>query len=159
MKNEVISVITILLGIITLMFPILGIISASNILGLSVLLLSISLLIYGSSNIEYEKLKSLCYITLGIIILLLAISMIFNPNLISFLVAIKVYLGGLLLIIIGSIIAITARNNRYGFWIGIIGVLMGALYIILATYIKNPIIFGSLIGIWLIIAGIFNLFN
>ena len=159
LKNEVISVIAILLGFITLMFPILGIISAGDILGLSVLLLSIFLLVYGSANMEYEKLKSVCYIILGIIMLFLAISMIFNPLLISFLIAISVYLSGLLLILIGIIVIITARDNHYNFWTGIIGVLMGALYIVLATYIENPIILGSLIGIWLIIAGVFNLLN
>ena len=91
--------------------------------------------------------------------LFLAISMIFNPLLISFLIAISVYLSGLLLILIGIIVIITARDNHYNFWTGIIGVLMGALYIVLATYIENPIILGSLIGIWLIIAGVFNLLN
>lgn len=159
MKDEVISIIVILLGLITLIFPILGFISTSDILGLSVLLLSIFLLVFGSANIEYEKAKSIAYIILGIIMLFLAISMIFNPYLISFLMAISVYLSGLLLILIGIIVIITARDNHYNFWTGIIGVLMGAAYIVIATYIDNPIILGSLIGIWLIIAGVLNLLN
>ncbi len=157
MKNELISVIAIILGFMTLIFPIFGVVVAGDILGLSVLLLSIFLLVFGSANIEYEKMKSLCYIILGVIMLFLAISMIFNPLLISFLAAISIYLAGLLLIIIGIIVVITARDNRYGFWTGIIGILMGAIYIVISTYIDNPFILGSLIGIWLIIAGIFNL--
>ena len=65
----------------------------------------------------------------------------------------------LTLIIIGLIIIIGNRDNKYGFWMGILGIVLGVIYIIIGTYINNPIILGSLIGIWLLVTGILNLLD
>lgn len=159
MKDKVLSVLTILFGIFIIVFPILGIIKPGYILGFSVLILSIFLLVNGSANIEYQKLKSASYILLGMATLVLAISMIFNPLLIEFLEELIIYIGGLLLIIIGIIIIVTSRDDNKSFWTGIVGVLIGALYIVLGTFVKSSIILGILIGLWLIFAGTLSLLN
>lgn len=159
MKKITLSVISILLGIIIIASPIIGIISASSILGLSVLLLSIYLLITGIGEIDYNVSKGLLNVVIGVIMLIVSLGLIFNPQLFSFLTALTIYLAGIFLIIIGLIVIIGNREEKYGFWMGIIGILFGVIYIILGTYIKNPIVLGSLIGIWLLITGILNLFT
>ena len=94
-----------------------------------------------------------------IILLLLSVSLIFNPSLLGFLAEITLYLAGIMLIVVALISLINNRNSRYGFYIGIAGVVLGLLYIIIGSYISNPVILGTLIGIWLVLSGIFKLMD
>ena len=77
----------------------------------------------------------------------------------GFLAEITLYLAGIMLIVVSLISLINNRSSRYGFYIGIAGVVLGLLYIIIGTYISNPIILGTLIGIWLVLNGIFKLMD
>jgi len=156
-KNTSISIISIILGIIIIAFPLCGVIAAADILGLSVLLLSIFMLGNGLSEVDYNQTRGTINIIFGIIMLIISLGLIFNPSVFAFLTALTIYMAGIFLIIIGLIIIVGNRDNKYGFWIGIMGILLGVLYIIIGTYIKNPIILGSLIGIWLLLTGILNL--
>lgn len=158
-KQTTISIIAIILGIIIISFPMLGVIAASNILGLSVLLLAIFLLTNGVSEVEYNTTKGLLNTILGIIMLIISLGLIFNPSIFTFLTALTIYLAGIFLIIIGLIIIVGNRDNKYGFWMGILGIVLGVIYIIIGTYINNQLILGSLIGIWLLVTGVLNLLN
>ena len=158
-KQTTISIIAIILGIITIAFPMLGVIAAADILGLSVLLLAIFLLANGVSEVEYNTTRGLLNTILGLIMLIISLGLIFNPSIFAFLTALTIYLAGIFLIIIGLIVIVGNRDNKYGFWMGILGIVLGVIYIIIGTYINNPIILGSLIGIWLLITGILNLLD
>lgn len=158
-KQTTISIIAIILGIITIAFPMLGVIAASDILGLSVLLLAIFLLTNGVSEVDYNTTRGLLNIILGIIMLIVSLGLIFNPSIFAFLAALTIYLAGIFLIIIGLIVIVGNRDNKYGFWMGILGILLGVIYIIIGTYINNPVVLGSLIGIWLLVTGVLNLLN
>lgn len=158
-KQTTISIIAIILGIIIIAFPMLGVITAADILGLSVLLLAIFLLANGVSEVEYNTTRGLINTILGIIMLIISLGLIFNPSIFAFLTALTIYLAGIFLIIIGLIIIVGNRDNKYGFWMGILGIVLGVIYIILGTYIKNPLILGSLIGIWLLVTGVLNLLD
>ena len=158
-KNTIISIIAIILGIITIAFPILGVIAAADILGLSVLLLSIFLLANGISEVEYNTTRGILNVLLGLIMLIVSLGLIFNPSLFAFLTALTIYLAGIFLIIIGLIVIVGNRDSKYGFWMGILGIVLGVIYIIIGTYIQNPFVLGSLIGIWLVITGVLNVLD
>ena len=158
-KQTTISIIAIILGIIIIAFPMLGVITAADILGLSVLLLAIFLLANGVSEVEYNTTRGLINTILGIIMSIISLGLIFNPSIFAFLTALTIYLAGIFLIIIGLIIIVGNRDNKYGFWMGILGIVLGVIYIILGTYIKNPLVLGSLIGIWLLVTGVLNLLD
>lgn len=158
-KQTTISIIAIILGILIIAFPMLGVIAAADILGLSVLLLAIFLLANGVSEVEYNTTRGLINTILGILMLIISLGLIFNPSIFAFLTALTIYLAGIFLIIIGLIIIVGNRDNKYGFWMGILGIVLGVIYIILGTYINNPLILGSLIGIWLLVTGILNLLD
>ena len=158
-KQTTISIIALILGIIIIAFPMLGVITAADILGLSVLLLAIFLLANGVSEVEYNTTRGLINTILGIIMLIISLGLIFNPSIFAFLTALTIYLAGIFLIIIGLIIIVGNRDNKYGFWMGILGIVLGVIYIILGTYIKNPLVLGSLIGIWLLVTGVLNLLD
>ena len=158
-KQTTISIIAIILGILIIAFPMLGVITAADILGLSVLLLAIFLLANGVSEVDYNTTRGLLNIILGIMMLIISLGLIFNPSIFAFLTALTIYLAGIFLIIIGLIVIVGNRDNKYGFWIGIMGIVLGVIYIIIGTYIKNPIILGLLIGFWLLLTGVLNLLD
>lgn len=159
MKTKFVSLLAIILGLIIIIFPTMGFIGVNSLIGLSVLLMSIYLLNDGVSIIDYNGTGAILDLILGIILLFLSISLIFNPALLGFLAEITLYLSGIMLIIVSLVSLINNRSSRYGFYVGIIGIVLGVLYIIIGTYISNPIILGTLIGIWLVINGILKLLD
>ena len=159
MKNKIVSLLAIIFGIMIISFPIIGVVTSSAIIGLSVLFISIYALIMGISIIDYNTYGSITDLSLGVVLLIISIGLIFNPALFGFLAEITLYLAGIILIIAGVVSLINNRSSKYGFYIGIAGIILGVCYIIIGTYIANPIILGTLIGIWLVISGIMRLLN
>ena len=159
MKTKFVSLLAILLGLIMIIFPILGLIGVSSLIGLSVLLMSIYLLVVGVAIIDYNKTGAILDLILGMLLLFLSIGLIFNPALLGFLTEMTLYLAGIMLIMVAVASLINNRTSRYGFYIGIAGIILGLLYIIIGTYLSNPIILGTLIGIWLVISGILKLMD
>lgn len=159
MKTEFVSILAIILGLIIIIFPVLGLIGVGSLIGLSVLLMSIYLLVVGVTIIDYNTSGAILDLILGLILLFLSIALIFNPALLGFITEITLYLAGIMLIIVGVVSLINNRNSRYGFYIGIIGIILGLLYIVIGTYLSNPIILGTLIGLWLVISGILKLLD
>lgn len=159
MKTKFVSLLAILLGLIIIIFPILGLIGVSSLIGLSVLLMSIYLLVVGVTIIDYNSTGAILDLILGILLLLLSIGLIFNPALLGFLTEITLYIAGIMLIVVALASLINNRSSRYGFYIGIAGIVLGLLYIIIGTYVSNPIVLGTLIGIWLVISGVLKLMD
>lgn len=159
MKTKFVSLLAIILGLIIIIFPILGLIGVSSLIGLSVLLMSIYLIVVGVTIIDYNSTGAILDLILGMLLLFLSIGLIFNPALLGFLTEITLYLAGIMLIIVAVASLVNNRSSRYGFYIGIAGIILGLLYIVIGTYISNPIILGTLIGIWLVISGILKLMD
>ncbi len=159
MKTKFVSLLTIIFGLILIIFPAFGLIGASSLIGLSVLLMSIYLLVVGVTIIDYNTSGAILDLILGLLLLFLSIGLIFNPALLGFLTQITLYLAGIMLIIVSVASLINNRSSRYGFYTGIAGIVLGLLYIIIGTYISNPIILGALIGIWLVINGVLKLMD
>ena len=159
MKSKFISILAMILGLIIIIFPVMGIIGVSDLIGLSILLISIYLLVVGVAIIDYKNSGERIDLILGIILLFLSICLIFNAGLFGFLAQITLYLSGIMLIVVGVVSLINNRQSRYGFYIGIAGVVLGLVYIVVGTYVANPVILGVLIGAWLVISGILRLMD
>jgi uncharacterized membrane protein HdeD (DUF308 family) len=159
MKTKFVSLLAIILGLIIIIFPVLGLIGVNSLIGLSVLLMSIYLLVIGVAIIDYNKTGAILDLILGMLLLLLSIGLIFNPALLGFLTEITLYIAGIMLIIVAVVSLINNRTSRYGFYIGIAGIVLGLLYIVIGTYVSNPIVLGTLIGIWLVISGILKMMD
>jgi len=157
MKSSITSILAIILGLIIVVFPIIGLIAIDVVIGMAVLILSMFLMLNGMAEIDFAPKRSILNLILGILMFVLSLFILFNPEVLSFLISINMYLAGIFLMIAGLIALIENRNNKYGFWGGIAGIILGMLYIVFGTLLANPIILGSLIGIWLIILGIFKL--
>ena len=159
MKTKFISLLAIILGLLIIIFPVMGIVGVNGLISLSVLLVSIYLLIVGTSIIDYNKTCAILNLLLGLILLLLSIFLIYNPSFLGVIAGLTLYIAGIMLIVVGLVSLINNRSTRYGFYIGIAGVVLGLLYLIIGTFITDPIVLGTLIGAWLVISGILKLMD
>lgn len=159
MKNVVLGLLAIILGIIVLAFPLAGLVAASVLTGFVVLMIAVWLLIVGGSQMEVSKTAGILNVILGIIVLIVGIGLIFNPAIFAFLAGFLLYLAGFFLIIAGIIALLSRDDFKNATWAGILGIILGILYIILGTFAFDPIYLGILIGIWLIISGVLALFE
>jgi uncharacterized membrane protein HdeD (DUF308 family) len=157
MQTKTSGLILIILGLIVIAFPLLGVIPFSLLLGFAVLFLGIGLLISGVIEMRESAALGIIEIILGIIAIILGVGIIVNPALFSFLVALMIYLAGIFLIIVG-IMALFAKTGGSR-WNGLVPIIIGLIYIIIGSIVANPLYLGILIGIWLLITGIFMLFQ
>ena len=70
MKMELVSVLSVILGILIIAFPIMGVIAASDLIGLALLLIAIILLITGVSIMDYNTSGAILDYFLGIVMLI-----------------------------------------------------------------------------------------
>lgn len=151
------ALILIVLGLIIIAFPVLGIIPFSVLTGLAVLFLGVGLITAGLTTLDENMAMGIVELTLGVLAIILGIGFIFNPSLFSIVAAVFVFIAGLFLIISG-IVAISTRVGG-NIWTGLIAIILGIVYMIVAIYIANPQYLGLLIGLWLLITGILMLFQ
>jgi membrane protein HdeD len=155
MQKNVTALILIILGLIVIAFPLLGLVPIAVISGFIVLFLGIGLLIGGIMEMGESAGLGILEIILGIIALILGVGFIVNPGLFSWLVGFIVWIVGLFLVIAGIVGVISKTGGSR--WNGVIAIIIGLLYIVVGTLIKNPVILGVLIGLWLLITGILML--
>lgn len=158
MRNIFAGILAIILGLIVIAFPFLGTAAISIFAGVVLLLIAIWLLILGISELEISRTTGAMNIILGIIALVIAIGLIINPALLSFIAGLTISIAGIFLIIAG-LIALIDGMHRKAAWAGILGIVLGIIYLIIGAFAFNPVNLGFLIGIWLVITGIFKLFE
>ncbi len=89
--------------------------------------------------------------------IILGIGFLFNPALFSFVAALFVFIAGIFLVIAGIVgIATKAGGSR---WSGVLALIIGIIYLIVAVWIANPLYLGILIGLWLLVSGILMAVN
>lgn len=149
------ALILIVLGLIVLAFPVLGVIPFSLITGVIVSLMGIGLLFAGLA-LRNES-RGILGIILGIIILILGIGFIVSPALFSFVAALFVVIAGLFLVGVGiaTIVGKFGGDARSG----VVALVLGIIYLVVATFISDPAVLGTLIGLWLLITGFLMLFQ
>ena len=151
------ALILIILGLIVIAFPLLGVVPLSVLTGFAVLFLGIGLLLTGATSMGESAAMGIVELILGFLALILGIGFIFNPHLFSFVAALFVFIAGIFLIIAGIVAIATKLTGTR--WTGLVALILGIIYIIVAVYVANPFYLGMLIGLWLLITGIIMLFQ
>ena len=151
------ALVLIVLGVIIIAFPVLGVVPFAVLTGLAVLFLGVGLIAAGLTTLDENRGMGAVELTLGVLAIILGIGFIFNPSLFSFVAAVFVFIAGLFLIVSG----IVALSTRVGgnIWTGLIAIILGIIYLLVAVFIANPFYLGLLIGLWLLITGIMMLFQ
>lgn len=151
--NVLLGILAIILGILVIIFPLLSVFTVSVLAGIGILFLGIWLLIQSFGVWEQSKGISIAYLILGILAVIVGVGLFGNILAFSFLVSLWLYIAGFFLIISG-ILSLFAKEGTPGKGAGVLGIILGILYMVLAAYAWNPFYLAIIIGIWLIIDGI-----
>lgn len=150
------GVLTIIFGLILLVFPWFGLWTLAAILGFILILIGIGLLLLGVFTYHASKGFAIAFLVLGFLGLVTGIGMFGNVGAFAALASLGLYISGFILIIAGLIHVLKPRT-RLSREVGLIGIIMGIVYIILGSFAVDPRALSILMGIWLIIAGITSL--
>lgn len=153
------ALLLIILGIIAIAYPLASTMTVGFITGLSFIMIALFLFISGANTFSYNKGLSILSIILAILSIIIGFAMIFNPLAMSGYASFITYLAGFIMIFDGISLLAAGSNLKYLLYMGIINIIMGILFIIMAFYMLNPLYLGIVIGIWLILTGILNLFK
>ncbi len=156
-NNVLTGILAIILGILIMTFPLFSVFTLSVLTGFGLLLIGIWLLIMSFETWSSSKGLSLLALILGIIGIIVGIGLFGSILAFSILVSMVIYIGGFFLIIAG-IVALISGKGAAGRWGGILGIILGIIYLIIGIYALNPLYLAWLIGIFLILTGIFQIF-
>ena len=149
------SIIMIILGIIALLFPMISTETIGFISGIVIILLAAAFIVAGIAELIITKYFGLIYLIFAVLCMIFAYYLIFNPTFVSGVIGLMIYLFGIMLVVLGILLFFTGPIGI----VGIVTILYGFLTLILGYFLNDPKILGTVIGIWLLIAGIMSLFT
>ena len=152
------GILSIVLGLIFIIFPMFSAGLVSVIVGLSLLFFGISAAFLGwNMRNEVENVSSLIILAIGILAIIFGFLFIFYIDALSFLIGLQFYIVGFIMIIFG-IAGLLSNVSRTSIFSSVLVLIMGILAIGIAIFtIEQPIYIAIIIGIALIIEGIFLL--
>ena len=152
--NKGAGILSIVLGLIFILFPMFSSGLVSVIVGLSLLFFGISSVYLGYNMRNEFDLYSKTTIIIGIIAIIFGFLFIFYIDALSFLIAIQFYIVGFIMIIFG-ISGLISRMGSICTFTSILVLIMGVIAIALAAFsINQPVYIAIIIGIVLIIEGV-----
>ena len=159
MINKGAGILSIILGLIFMIFPMFSAGLVSIIVGLSLLFFGISAIFMGiNMRNNVDNVFSVITIIIGLIAVIFGFLFIFYIDALSFLVAIQFYLIGFILIIFG-LIGLLSRINAFYLFTSILIFVMGIISIALGAFAwAQPMYIAIIIGLILIIEGVALLF-
>ena len=147
------SIITILIGLIFIIFPLFSANLISILIGASILIFGISLAYTGIISKDISGAFSSVAAIFGVVMIILGLAFIFGTNALSFLIGLQFYLVGFMLIVV-AILGLLAGSdiNRMG---SVISLVLGIVVLFIAAFAaSNPELITIILGIALIAYGV-----
>ncbi len=151
------GLLTLILGILVLVFPFAGVFAVSILVGFGILFLGVILLFQGAGIWGDNKLISALLLIIGLIAVLVGLDIFGNIYALSFIIGISYYLAGFFMIIMG-ILGFFTRDAEAHRGSSLLMVFMGIINIILGLFAMDPYFLAIIIGITLIIDGVTLMF-
>ena len=152
--NKTAGIISLILGLIFIIFPMFSSEMVSIIVGLSLLFFGISAAFMGFNMRNQFNIFSTATIIIGIIAIIFGFIFLFYIDALSFLIGLQFYIVGFIMILFG-ITGLLSKMNRISAFTSILVLIMGIIAIALAVFSLNePIYIAMIIGVVLIIEGV-----
>lgn len=154
-RHVLLGILGILLGLIVIIFPLISIFTVNAIAGIGIILVGIWILI------QSFRRDSLAAGVAGLIVAVFAILMgivfIGDIKAFQFFSFIALYIVGFIIALAGIESLISGKGLK-GKGIGALGIVIGILFVVIGSYAANPLVLAALIGAFLILAGLIELF-
>lgn len=154
-KNVVLGILGILLGVIVIVFPLISVFTVNAIAGIGTIFIGIWILLKSLKN------DSIAAGVAGLIVAVFAIMMgivfIGDIKAFEFFSFIALYIVGFFVALAGLESLISGKGLK-GKGVGALGILIGILLVVLGSFAANPLVLAALIGAFLIIAGLIEIF-
>ncbi|MBQ2653409.1 MAG: DUF308 domain-containing protein [Methanobrevibacter sp.] len=148
------GILSIILGLIFIIFPMFSGELISIIVGLSLLFFGISAAFMGFNMRKQTGYVGIAILIIGIIAIIFGFLFIFYIDALSFLIGLQFYIVGFIMIIFG-ITGVLSKMTRFSTFTSILVLIMGIVAIALAAFaVSQPIYIAIIIGIVLIIEGV-----
>ena len=147
------GVLTILAGFVLLVFPWFGLWTLSAILGFILIVAGVGMVILGALTYGSSKVAAVGFLLLGLLGLIAGVGIFGNVGVFAALAGLALYVSGAILIGAGLVYFVKPRT-RFSRVVGVVGILLGVIYIILGSAATDPRDLSVLMGAWLIIVGI-----
>jgi hypothetical protein len=156
-RNVYLGILAIILGFIVIIFPLISVFTLSLLVGIGIIFLGIWLLIQGYNVWSKNLAAGIADLILAIFAIFFGIGITGNITALSFLTFLALYIIGFFLILTG-LTALLSNKGIKTKGIGVLGVILGLLYLIIAIYLRNPLFLAIILGAFLIIAGLMEIF-
>ena len=153
------ALILILLGLISILFPLVSTMTIGIISGFMFLMVALMLFTIAAGQMVFNKAVGILSIILAVISIIFSWLLLFNPAVISVIASYMIYILGFVMIIAGISHLIATWKFKPLRIMGILDVIFGIIYILVGVIVKNPWNMGVVIGIWLILMGILSCFT
>ncbi len=156
-RNVFIGILAILLGLIVIIFPLVSDYTLSLLAGLGIIFLGFWLIFQGYKSWSKNLAAGVASLILAFFAIALGIVFIGNIAALSFITFLAIYIVGFFLIITG-LTSLFSESGIKAKGIGALGVIFGLLFMIMGVYVGNPLFLAIILGAFLIIAGIMEIF-
>jgi uncharacterized membrane protein HdeD (DUF308 family) len=157
-RNVFVGILAILLGLIIIVFPLISVFTFSAIAGIGMIFLGIWLILHGFKIWEKNLAAGIADLLLAVFAIMLGIVFIGDIKAFEFFTFIALYIVGFFIALAGLISLISGEGLK-GKAIGALGIIVGILLVILGSYVGNPLVLAAVIGAFLILAGILEIFG
>jgi uncharacterized membrane protein HdeD (DUF308 family) len=155
-RNVFVGILAILLGLIVIVFPLISVFTVSDIAGIGIIFLGIWILVQSLKSGSLAA--GVAGLILSIFVIMMGIVFVGDIKAFAFFTFAAIYIVGFFIILAG-LAALASGQGLKEKGIGALGVIIGILFIVVGTFTGNPFVLSAMIGAFLIIAGIMEIFN
>jgi uncharacterized membrane protein HdeD (DUF308 family) len=157
-RNVFVGILAIILGLIVIAFPFIGVKSLDVLTGIALIFVGIWLIVQSITIWDKNPAAGISDFILAIFAILFGIVFVADIKLFEFFTFLALYIVGFFMLLTG-IVTIFSGKGIKGKAMGVIGIILGVIYLIISTSMNNLLYLAALIGAFLIIAGIMEILD
>lgn len=156
-KNVLIGILSIILGLIIIVFPLISMVTVGVLAGLGVIFLGFWLLLQAIKSWKDNMAAGIANIILALFAFLFGIVFIYDINFLKFITFFALYIVAFFLLLTG-ITALFSGKDIKARLSGVLGVVFALVFMYIAMQVQNIFYLAIVIGAFLIALGVMELF-
>jgi uncharacterized membrane protein HdeD (DUF308 family) len=153
-RNLILGILGILLGLIIIVFPFISVFTVNAIAGIGIIFVGIWIIV---KSLKSDSIAAgIAGLLVAVFAIMMGIVFIGDIKAFEFFSFIALYIVGFFIALAGLESLISGKDIK-GKGTGVLGIIIGILFVVIGTYAANPLVLAALIGAFLIIAGIMEI--